>query len=297
MSLNTTPTEVVRQAAIDLAKKMSLESALNAQLRDFFNDVAADAEQSVLRTGGVQDVEQYRSRIQALLTKQSIRVTESFSKSSISAIRQLPFSNPIKESLRQIAKLLGISSGDLLNNIEAESSLTAQQNIAANVIKTTSEILATTQKQLTKSLQQANVSLEPGFTRRELSLSVSAIFRVKSGARPATISTTYTQQAAEQTKFHAQDSVGAVLNSPESRELGLDPVEVQNRWISQGDSRVRDGDIFNHLDADFQIREDGVFRVSGQLLRFPGDTSLGATAANVIRCRCASVMTLERQAA
>ncbi len=297
MSLNTTPAEITRQATLDLAKKMSLEGQMNVKLRSFFRDVSKDLERSVLTTGGVQDVRQYRNRVQAILAQQGNRVTESFVSSSISSIRQLPFNNPLKESLRAIARVLGTNPGTMLSDMQLQSRLISQQELSSFVVKTTEEILATTQKQLIKSLQKAENNLGPDATNRELAKNSSTIFRVKSAPRPQTISTTYTQQTAENAKFSTQEAVGNVFNSTEARELGLDPVEVENRWVSQGDSRVRDGAVFNHLNADFQIRENGVFNVSGQTLRFPGDTSRGATAANVVKCRCASIMTLEEKAA
>lgn len=297
MSLNTTPAQISRQAALDLAKKMALEGQMNVRLRAFFNAVSEDLERSVLRTGGVQDVSQYRSRVQALLTQQGQRVSVSFVRSIMSSIRQLPTNNPLKVSLRAISKVSGISISNLFNNMQLQSRLISQQDLPAIVVKTTEEILATTQKQLNASLIKARDNIGPDATNQELASNSSAVFKVKSASRPELISTTYTQQTAENAKFSTQEAIGAQFNSTEARELGLPAVDVENRWVSQGDSRVRDGAVFNHLDADFQIRENGTFTVSGQRLRFPGDTSLGATAANVVRCRCASIITLEERAA
>lgn len=63
-------------------------------------------------------------------------------------------------------------------------------------------------------------------------------------------------------------------------------------WIDAGDSRVRPTSAkgkFNHRNADLangKIALKEAFRVSGQSLMFPRDTSIDATAGNVINCRC-----------
>lgn len=58
---------------------------------------------------------------------------------------------------------------------------------------------------------------------------------------------------------------------------------VYKRWVTQGDDRVRD----KHASADGQeVPIDEPFEVGGELLMYPADTSLGASADNVINCRC-----------
>ena len=57
-------------------------------------------------------------------------------------------------------------------------------------------------------------------------------------------------------------------------------------WVAAGDGRVRQ----DHADANGQRVELGQpFSVGGDLLLFPGDSSQGASAANVVNCRCVSV--------
>lgn len=60
-------------------------------------------------------------------------------------------------------------------------------------------------------------------------------------------------------------------------------LELDKFWIATQDDRVREA----HSAADGQTRPIAFpYVVMGQELMFPGDTSLGATAANVILCRC-----------
>lgn len=54
-------------------------------------------------------------------------------------------------------------------------------------------------------------------------------------------------------------------------------------WISQRDERVRD----HHKEADSKkVGLEDLFVVNGQQMEFPGDDSHGATADNIVNCRC-----------
>lgn len=58
------------------------------------------------------------------------------------------------------------------------------------------------------------------------------------------------------------------------------------RWSATGDARTRD----EHLAADGQeVPNDEPFTVGGEQMMYPGDISLGASAWNVIQCRCTVV--------
>lgn len=62
---------------------------------------------------------------------------------------------------------------------------------------------------------------------------------------------------------------------------------VMKEWITVADERVRQAHVF----ADSQeVTLNQPFSVGGEALRWPGDTSLGASAGNVINCRCSSVV-------
>jgi hypothetical protein len=62
-------------------------------------------------------------------------------------------------------------------------------------------------------------------------------------------------------------------------------VAQKKEWIATPDERTRD----DHRDADDQVvAMDEPFVVGGHQLMFPGDTSLGAPAGQIIQCRCAT---------
>lgn len=72
-------------------------------------------------------------------------------------------------------------------------------------------------------------------------------------------------------------------------------------WISAHDDRVRPG--VNSEDSPFDHHQENIkvatklnmlFRVSGEYLMFPGDTSHGASAGNTINCRCTFALQSKR---
>jgi len=68
-------------------------------------------------------------------------------------------------------------------------------------------------------------------------------------------------------------------------------MEVRKEWISVSDSRTRG----HHVEADGQtVAQDQPFIVQGERLMWPGDTQFGASAENVIQCRCTQAYTTVR---
>lgn len=77
--------------------------------------------------------------------------------------------------------------------------------------------------------------------------------------------------------------------------------EKEKIWISSHDDRVRPGvnsedSLFDHHDSSIKVatKLNMLFRVSGEYLMFPGDSSHGASAGNVISCRCSFALRTKR---
>ena len=69
----------------------------------------------------------------------------------------------------------------------------------------------------------------------------------------------------------------------EGKRLGL---TMYKKWVASVDDRTRD----EHVQADGQeVPIDEPFVVGGEQMMYPGDVSLGASAGNVINCRCTCV--------
>jgi hypothetical protein len=67
-------------------------------------------------------------------------------------------------------------------------------------------------------------------------------------------------------------------------------VGMDKEWLSLRDGRTRgtdDGDEFDHVEADGQrVGLEEPFVVSGERMMYPMDPTLGASAGNIINCRC-----------
>jgi uncharacterized protein with gpF-like domain len=63
--------------------------------------------------------------------------------------------------------------------------------------------------------------------------------------------------------------------------------DILKRWVPVLDSRTRDSHAMM-ADSDWQPIDEP-YRVGGELLMFPGDTTWGASAFNVVNCRCTEI--------
>lgn len=89
-----------------------------------------------------------------------------------------------------------------------------------------------------------------------------------SAVRAARTAITEAENAGRQAAAEELESKGVILNK---------------RWIATMDNRTR----HDHAMADGQIvMNDMPFRVGGEYLMFPGDTSMGASGWNIYNCRC-----------
>lgn len=121
--------------------------------------------------------------------------------------------------------------------------------------------------------------------RRGAALIAGAALSRKLRGRETGILMLETNAAAEAAK---QVEVDVLLGQEPTAEAGPGPVPVEavKEWVSQGDERVRPA----HAAADSaQVAANQPFTVGGERLMHPGDTSLGASAGNVVNCRCSAV--------
>lgn len=155
-------------------------------------------------------------------------------------------------------------------------------------------ITATNQRDIVASIDQAvMISQEEAAagrpqTRIDIAMQSGASLSRKLAGRVTGISSLETQAVAEA----AKGTEAQILTGQPASVIGGSPreVAVTKEWVTVGDERVRDA----HVAADSQVQTlNQAFTVGGQQLRWPGDTSLGATAGNVINCRCSSVVSKE----
>lgn len=131
---------------------------------------------------------------------------------------------------------------------------------------TMTDVLATTKKQIRGSLADG---LEAGETLDELTQRVEDFYLEDIiPFRSTLIARTETHQASGLGSRAAAEATG---------------LELRKEWIAVRDTRTRDA----HAEMDgAQKGLDEPYEIGRDRLMFPGDSSLGASAANTIQCRC-----------
>jgi hypothetical protein len=106
--------------------------------------------------------------------------------------------------------------------------------------------------------------------------SKDSMFKFRMGVRSTRIASTETEWAAERTKLR---EVQFLQGGPSNAKHG------KKRWDTIGDNKMRR----HHEEAYGQLVDLGAaFLVGGENMMYPGDTEFGASASNIINCRCSA---------
>ena len=188
--------------------------------------------------------------------------------------------------------------------------------IAGKAQQRAEEIDKITEDRWKRSIQAAR-DQEPDATEETLLLIALQIFRNYNKNRVQTISISETQTVSESVRFEITKAVHLemeqiILEQNRQRakelydlsgdytsyqiynEIDIKPEAIltgllltaKKKWMTMGDARVRD--IHNAANGQEQYYLEP-YQVGGELLMFPGDGSLGASAKNLVNCRCVSV--------
>lgn len=236
------------RAERDLVVKKRFERQLIPQLREIDDDLARQVARSVAATNSLPDVHGASARAyEPVVQVHDEEVSRSFGTRLRREIETTPEEDTlIDEALLAAAALRAVQ----------QSSLWAETNTDdANFA-------------LAAARDQAAVD---GLSRQEMAATTGVFLARRLRGREGTRALTVTQMSAEQSK------------ALEATELTGPAVIPGKRWDSQGDNVVRPW----HLEVDSDVVPiSEPFLVNGELLSYPGDTSLGASASNVAGCRC-----------
>jgi len=262
MPLANNDSERKRQGAIDTAKKMRLEVPFAKDIRRIVKGISDDFYNEYIRSGVIIDVNAYYDDINAALKKNYRNIANKF-----------------KRNLRT-DKTSDYDNKGVNENIDAR----LKQYIDNHSVNQTELILNTTDELLKNDLADSiTVLSESG--QSLTNENVADLTWKKNSARAAgranIISETETQNMAETTKqTEAEESsvAGIILSG-----IAITAAVLKKRWNSFLDEKTR----INHAISDGQVRKiTEPFMVNNQLLMYPGDSSLGSSAGNVINCRC-----------
>lgn len=287
------PTLEERQALAeeDLAKKLRLERPLATRARNLLRDMSRDLASTYGATGAVLDADQYRDEFEGILLPAYRKAEREFGRvQSRDLVAPRPGSEPT--FLRRIFELLAFSRSIDIDERIAEFNHKRDTRLRAfsdsEVPKRAGYITETNQKELDRAVAVAVAEASQSSTpvsRVAIGERAGQVFRDSSLYRGQLIATTEIQNASEGAKGIEADTIEEAIQplAGDSRVSELDKVK---EWHTQGDEKVRE----SHIAADLQRRTfEAPFLVQNERLRYPGDTSLGASLGNTINCRCSAI--------
>jgi hypothetical protein len=260
------------QLSRDLNAKLRLEKRLFPKVRSAENALIKELVRSIGSGRGVPDLKETTKReLESELLAHYLLTASQFS----STIRgQLPKGAAMTSEEAEL--------------VDAEVQRYSEERAPAQV----AIIAGTNQEQAIESASVAREEMrrliaggERSIGDRDEAMIAGAAFQRKLRGRTEAIAALETQAAAEAGKQIEVESLvrpGAHVTGRVVEKLK----KVIKEWVTQGDSRVRN----HHLKVDStQVPANELFTVNGEKLMHPGDTSHGATASNIVNCRCSSV--------
>ena len=184
------------------------------------------------------------------------------------------FSKRLRDN-KYMSIMLETKQDAMQDAIDAEMQLFLMETVTTR----SSEIIETTKNETNAFLAailllaaQNDETLENDVVAKKISRKMSA----RAIPRSNTIAMTEILNVAERSKL---TEAFVISTTPVA---GTTP-DIIKRWDATLDSKTRPA----HVMADDQKKSlNDPFDVDGEFLRHPGDTSLGASAGNVINCRC-----------
>lgn len=289
MAFNGTEEQRQAEANESLVIKLRLEKPLGAQLRRIFNGIATDFRAFYNTTGQIIDANAFNDEISGQLKQAYEAAAVAVGGWLTSFVRENP-DDSFSEGLLTLALLRGVPLTEQLALIDDLSRVAVREFIEQSVATSTAQIATTTNKVLAGTIdkvQQDAFEVGQQLNNFQISRDATEDFKKRTPGRTSMIAVTEVQRAVE-----GIQSIEAGIIIDGARDivlLGQGNVLAFKQWFNMGDEFVRrtPPDIFDHVEADGQQRRiDEPFIVSGQELQFPGDTRLGASAGNVIKCRC-----------
>ncbi len=260
------------EARRDLREKLKLERLIAEELKNFNRRMVRSTVKEYAQTGRSFEAAELQPELTEILAEHYERVAPEFD-SQITQVLPDDIAGTDAETAAIAAALAIFFSARAPEQAEIITG-TNQSNIEGSI----DQAVMISQEEAAAGRPQ---------TRTEIALIAGAVLSRKLNGRVTGISSLETQAPAETAKA----TEAQVLTGQPPSVTGGSPreVPVTKEWVTVGDERVRAA----HVGADSQVVSlNQPFTVGGQLLRWPGDVGLGATAGNVINCRCSSVVTV-----
>jgi hypothetical protein len=257
------------------ALKVALEQPFKKELRENFDRIKNVALARYRRGKESLSASNFNFKTESLLKKQYRRTSNSF-----------------KDEARLYAAKKSFEIKQLEDDINKNINTALSVYIPTEAEKSARIIDDTTVKNISDSFSESRAELEES-NKEQTVAAISALAGIKMiqkfYGRVEGIAMTETQKMAETTKYTeaAAISTDGQSNVSPSGFLSANP-SVDKKWFATLDQKTRAA----HVSASGQtVSINEPFVVGGEMLKYPGDSSLGASASNVINCRCDSLYT------
>ncbi len=283
-SVNTglnTKRQLVRtkRARKNLAFKLMLQERFEPELKRYFDEIARKFANRYRNVGDILPREFYHENTVDILEKQYTRVSKAFSDEMRSS-RDEKSMNDIERKQNEDEEL-----DELINE-----ALFIFVNVSAN--QRSLFLDDTTEKNMEQAVSKARMQLEEeGEQITNTAVAALAFINLNQlfGGRIETIALTETQYSAERTKAIEANAVAGGPDANISNVVqveGIEDFETKKLWSSVLAQNTRD----THASADGQRQQlSDPFIVGGELLKHPGDSSLGASIGNTANCQCSAL--------
>mgnify|MGYP001561987886 CR=1 FL=1 len=252
-------------AADDLRKKLALEKQLVPKLNAYHADILRNFTNLYARVGIIPPMMQFDAALASILTVHY-------------AAAQSAFTGSISDDMPHGAEITAAEKAEIAAALVAY--------FRREAARRAEDINGTTADNLRRSVELAVATQEvdkPPLSRIEIAFFAAGIAHRVLSNRSSSIAVTETQLGAEATKATEAEVLFGMNPSVAGGDNIREDSQPTKTWESVGDDHVRDA----HLEADGQeVPISEPFIVAGESLMFPGDTNLGASAGNVINCRC-----------
>lgn len=262
--------DVVLVATIILALKLKLEKSFAKIIKRIFNNFVSSISSTYSKYGFLPMYDELQTNIENAIAKNYVKVGNAF------------------DDFSRIE--LGIKKDDEGFNKRLSDIIRIRGYNRAN--QSTNKIIVTAEKETNKALKLILLAAALSgivLTNKAIAKQLKNILTLVLGNKVMTIAATETAYAAEQTKVDELDvlyETNAVLPIGERMES----MTSNKTWVAR---------FINtrqwHADAHGQRKRlNEPYIVADELLMYPLDDRLGATAKNIINCHCSSIIETKR---
>ncbi len=256
-----------------------LSKQVKANWRGAFENEMRKAEKAII--GSVQRFYQseYEKGVDAFLQQGTIDVQGIFKAEGFKKIYQqlyvqtgIRFANWYARNFDRFLKK-GINPNQFQSEWQNLFGQYAQQNAGAKIVLVQGTAKKTMQRILRANMQDPAFAALGARQKRDVILRQTNLYSRNQALR---LVRTETTNAANYGTLQSATSI-------------FPAQQMMKEWVSGNDGRTRSippNDFDHAVMNGVQVKYEDTFSVQGQQMRFPADSSLGASAGNIVNCRC-----------